>query len=304
MTTALSDAIFAKTLTRLDDPRSFDAIVVGAGAAGGLAAMLLTQFGLKVLLLDAGWQSRFTDAPLRQLISGTVSALSNTSLQSILPPRLLNIGRRALRVAGSLYQPVQSKCFAWALAPEAFVNDRDSPYVNEPGTQFNWFRAWQVGGRMTVPGHGRQYYRLSANHFLPSGVGGHGWPLSPGELDRWYDLVEDLLGLSGATEKSPWVPDSKITHKLYPSPAEAELIDCIAKRWKVLGPIVGRSAPPLPAVETAAVTGNLFFRQGAVVSEILVELSAACGRSEMVRSRDANRTSGSSADRIPLRIES
>ena len=34
--------------------RTYDAVVVGSGAAGGMAAHVLTTHGLKVLLLEAG----------------------------------------------------------------------------------------------------------------------------------------------------------------------------------------------------------------------------------------------------------
>ena len=55
-----------------------DVIVVGAGAAGGLAAMLLTESGLRVLLLDAGFPSRWWNVsgaePDRKNGSPTVGA--------------------------------------------------------------------------------------------------------------------------------------------------------------------------------------------------------------------------------------
>src|SRR5437016_7373747 len=38
----------------VDLSRTYDAIVVGTGAAGGMAAHVLTSQGMKVLLLDAG----------------------------------------------------------------------------------------------------------------------------------------------------------------------------------------------------------------------------------------------------------
>ena len=37
-----------------DLTRTYDAIVIGSGAAGGMAAFALTQQGLDVLLLEAG----------------------------------------------------------------------------------------------------------------------------------------------------------------------------------------------------------------------------------------------------------
>ena len=38
----------------LDLKKTYDAIVVGSGAAGGMAAHVLTSHGMKVLLLEAG----------------------------------------------------------------------------------------------------------------------------------------------------------------------------------------------------------------------------------------------------------
>src|SRR5450432_4728481 len=39
---------------QFDPKTTYDAIVVGSGAAGGMAAYVLTTHGLKVLLLEAG----------------------------------------------------------------------------------------------------------------------------------------------------------------------------------------------------------------------------------------------------------
>src|ERR1044071_9029670 len=38
----------------VDLSRTYDAVIVGSGAAGGMAAHVLTAHGLKVLLLEAG----------------------------------------------------------------------------------------------------------------------------------------------------------------------------------------------------------------------------------------------------------
>src|SRR5580692_8969557 len=38
----------------IDLTRNYDAVVVGSGAAGGMAAHVLTSHGLKVLMLEAG----------------------------------------------------------------------------------------------------------------------------------------------------------------------------------------------------------------------------------------------------------
>src|SRR4051794_24511536 len=76
----LIGAILAATPERVSDPKGFDAIVVGAGAAGGLASLLLTEAGMSVLLLDAGWQAylgRRTTSTRN--CAGTMSSRSLTS---------------------------------------------------------------------------------------------------------------------------------------------------------------------------------------------------------------------------------
>ena len=271
MTPALRAAIEATTIARLDAARGFDAVVIGAGAAGGMAAMLLTQAGLRVLTLDAGWRTSFWRAPVGRTINGLVGTVADPRLQMVLPPRVLGIGRRALRLLGRVRQPVQCKCFAWEMATDAFVDDRESPYISEPDSRFLWFRSHQIGGRMIIPGHGRQYYRLSAADFAPNDELSPRWPLSPGELDRWYDQVEVQLRMSGGTDDCPWIPDGRMAQVIEPSASEAETADTIKRRWTGARQILGRSALPLASVDAAAATGRLSLRQGAVVSEVLVD---------------------------------
>src|SRR5215213_7117566 len=46
--------IQARTQPEVDLRRSYDAIVIGSGAAGGMAAHVLTSQGMHVLMLEAG----------------------------------------------------------------------------------------------------------------------------------------------------------------------------------------------------------------------------------------------------------
>ncbi|MGA8706147.1 MAG: GMC family oxidoreductase [Steroidobacteraceae bacterium] len=267
----LAAAIAATTNERIHDPRGFDAIVVGAGAAGGLAAQQLTQAGLSVLLLDAGWRGNFFHSPLRRTISSVVRTIADPRLHNALPPRIIDLGRRALRVAGRIHQPVQARCFAWEMAPHCFVDDRENPYVTEPGTRFNWFRAHQIGGRMIIPGHGQQYYRFGRSDFLPDDGLSPGWGFGPGELDPWYELVEGKLGLAGGNEHSSWVPDSALARVREPSPAELQTIRLVRERWPDAQPILGRAAQPLASIFAAAKSGRLFCRTGAIASNVDVD---------------------------------
>src|SRR5688572_16984889 len=135
----LAGALKAGELEASD--RNFDAIVVGAGAAGGLAASLLCEAGLDVLLLDAGYRAPAWRQPVRRLTHTLVRSVADPRLLGFVPPRAINAGRKALRMAGRIRQPVQTQCFAWERSPDTFVDDRDFPYVTSTERPFTWIRA-------------------------------------------------------------------------------------------------------------------------------------------------------------------
>ena len=75
-------------------------------------------------------------------------------------------------------------------------------YVTAPNRPFVWVRARILGGRVAVPGHGRQYYRLGPEIFSPCDGLSAAWPLRPGELDPWYAFVERRLDFRYARQTS------------------------------------------------------------------------------------------------------
>lgn len=230
--------------------RAYDAIVVGSGAAGGLAALLLGEANLDVLVLDAGWQAPVLRAPYKRSVNAIVPLLAE--LRALpLPYALTNLGQKGLKLAGRVRQPVQSKSFAWPMSPASFVDDRDFPYAVASGSRFDWFRAHQIGGRMTIPGHGRQYHRLDADAFDAH------WPVTASELGPWYSVVEKRLGVAADGNTS--------------TPAETETLNLVNRLWPQACASLGRSAPPLNSVALAANTGRVHCRQGAVVRQVDVD---------------------------------
>jgi choline dehydrogenase-like flavoprotein len=255
---ALAAALRATTLEVARAAGRYDAVVIGAGAAGGLAALLFTEAGLRVLVLDAG----VVRSPIRLLSRRVARGLTRRFL-----------GATALAAIDRRRHAIQTQCYAWPSAPEAFVDDVDCPYFTPPDHPFVWLRARQLGGRWFIPDHGRQYYRLGPNDLAPTDGQSPPWPLQVGELDPWYASVERRLGLAGRRDNLPWLPDSELSIVLEPTPAEAALQRLISARWPGARPLLGRFAAPFNALEAAAQTGQLSIRSGAIAREIEVERS-------------------------------
>ena len=277
MQSTLGDATCENRFARLNRANACDAVVIGAGAAGGIAAERLTHAGLNVLLLDAGFRRSFLRAPLRRLTAELVSRIANPDFLPFLPAKVLGSGRAALRKLGRFRQPIQTTCYAWDRRPDAFVDDRECPYTTPDSHPFLWIRARGLQGRVGIPGHGRQYLRFAHDDFRPSDGESLPWPFTTKEIDPWYVDVEKRLGMFGTREGLSWFPDSEIAHTLTPTEAEAALMTQLKARWPGAHPLLGRYAPPADTLQGAARTGRLTLRQGAIVRAIEVERGLATG---------------------------
>jgi choline dehydrogenase-like flavoprotein len=172
--------------------RDFDAIVVGSGITGGLAAKELCERGLRTLILEAG---REID-PQRDYTEHV-------------PPwdmRFRGLGDRRVVEARQQFQR-QSVSFD-ELSHVFWTDDVDNPYSTPADKPFNWLRARQVGGKSII--WGRQVYRWSDLDFeanLRDGIG-IDWPIRYADIAPWYDHVERFIGVSGEALALPHLPDS------------------------------------------------------------------------------------------------
>ncbi len=168
---------------------TYDAVVVGSGATGGWAAKLLSEAGMTVAVVEAGQPVTPSDFT-----------------EHIHPYELKYRGYSPFIARHRAIQSLKYACresnYHW------FVNDIENPYTASPDKPFQWTRCRILGGRTMT--WGRQSYRFSDLDFKAASRDGHGedWPISYDDLMPYYEKVERYIGISGAAENLPQLPDS------------------------------------------------------------------------------------------------
>ena len=226
-------------LPEVDLTTTYDAIVVGSGAAGGMAAHVLTSKGLKVLMLEAGKKLNVEaelrsmqwpyDHPRRGDAPPGFHSLSHNEYTIRKPPY-------AQKTA---YKHVYSYVGGWGgsdYVKNILVDEKDHPYS---GTPYAWVRARALGGKTNI--WGRLALRLSDYDFKAKSRDGYGedWPISYADIEPYYDRVDRYLGISGHKEGLPHLPDSLFQRPNKLTAAEIKLRNALKP--------MGRTATPYRA---------------------------------------------------------
>ena len=297
----------------VDLTRTYDAIVVGSGAAGGMACHVLTDLGMKVLLLEAGKRNSLPeinaelrsmqwpyDRPRRGDFPPGYHALSFNEYQIRKPPY----------ARGSAFRHVTSYVGGWGgsdYVKDILVDEKEHPYT---GTKYAWVRARLLGGKTNI--WGRLALRLSDYDFKGKTHDGYGedWPISYADIAPYYDKVDTYLGISGHKENLPQLPDSLFQRPVKLNLAEVQLREKLKGMGRVLTPYragvttdgvknkyrnhcLGRGAcnrraggcdihaafdSPTGLIYPAMDTGNLTIRPNSTCHEVLVDKTTGKAR--------------------------
>ena len=197
-------------LTDRKSTREYDVIVVGSGAGGGMMAMLLSLYGVKVLMLEAG----------RNYDPATETPMFNTP------------DTAPLRGGGNVDKPFgyfdATVDGGWEVPGE--------PYSSKEGTaqEFRWWRSRMLGGRTNH--WGRISLRFGPYDFKGKSRDGLGydWPISYEDLAPYYDKTEMMIGVHGSNEGLENTPNSSPgVLQTPPKPRAAEML--ARKHCKTLG---------------------------------------------------------------------
>ena len=250
----------------------YDAIIVGSGAGGGMAAYVLSHAGLKVLLLEAG---PFFD-PAKH------SAQLKFSYES---------PRRGASTKTRNFGDFDAAFGGWELDGE--------PYTTKDDTEFKWFRSRMLGGRTNH--WGRISLRFGPKDFQPNDGISERWPITYDEVKPYYDKVDRMIGIYGTKEglendpdgifltpPKPRLPElfimkgaakagvkvipgrgSVLTEKLQGNDDRGACFFCgqCNRSCKVYGDFSASSCLVIPALKT----GNLELVSNAMVREVLTD---------------------------------
>jgi choline dehydrogenase-like flavoprotein len=170
------------TVTARPSRDEFDVIVVGSGAAGGMAAYKLSMSGAKVLMLESG---------------RTYDPAAETPMFNHPEEAPLYAEATPDKPQGYFDATING---GWAVPGE--------PYTIAEGGRFKWWRARMLGGRTNH--WGRLSLRFGPYDFQSYTRDGLGvdWPIGYDDLAPWYDAVESLIGVFGDAEGIENSPDS------------------------------------------------------------------------------------------------
>jgi choline dehydrogenase-like flavoprotein len=158
--------------------KSYDVVIVGSGAGGGMAAYVLANAGVKVLMLEAG---PFFDP-------------KKHSSQLKFPYESPRRGAATKERAGGDFDAAYG---GWEIDGE--------PYTRKQETEFDWFRSRMLGGRTNH--WGRISLRFGPKDFQPDDGVSERWPITYEDVKPYYDKVDRLIGIYGTAEGLENEPD-------------------------------------------------------------------------------------------------
>jgi choline dehydrogenase-like flavoprotein len=157
-----------------NSPEVQEVIIIGSGAAGGMAAWNLTRQGVNVTMLDAGRKFKRSEFW--------------THVKPWEWQQRLDAGQKP---------------------PEIVLDPAEQPYITPLGQEFQLTRVWGRGGKTNI--WGRVSLRYSDLDFQGPARDGWEipWPIRYSDIAPYYDKVDQLIGVCGGDDDQDSLPGSR-----------------------------------------------------------------------------------------------
>jgi choline dehydrogenase-like flavoprotein len=182
-----------------------NAVVVGAGAGGGVVAKELSEAGLSVVVIERGGWVSFETYGQDELINQRTTALGNAYGPDERNPRVAEDGGRWITVS-----------------PNDYRYGNNAACVGS-GTVSYGALAWRYMERD---------FRMRTTYGAPEGSTLEDWPISYGDLEPYYEKAEWEIGVSGDMSTNPFTPPRRRPYPMPPFPLNREglILDAAANR--------------------------------------------------------------------------
>ncbi|MFT7436324.1 MAG: choline dehydrogenase-like flavoprotein [Psychromonas sp.] len=270
--------------------QTYDAIVVGSGMSGGIAAKELTAKGLKVLMIERG--------PKRDHIMDYTHATKDPWQMPHHGGITEEIKERFPRMTTEGSYPINET------NDQFWMPFNETPYNREK--PFDWYRGKGIGGKSLL--WGRVALRWGPQDFEANAKEGIAvdWPIRYEDLVSWYSYIEKFVGVSGEKLGLDHFPDSdfqppfelncvekhfqnkmkeiygeerimtigRVAHLTEPTEEQRSLgrTNCLSRNMCAKGcPYGGYYSTNAGALPAAMKTGNLSVLTNGVVSEVIFD---------------------------------
>ncbi len=201
-----------------------NAVVVGAGAGGGVVAKELSEAGLSVVVIERGGWISFETYGQDELINQRTTVLGNAYGPDERHPRVAEDGGSWVTVA-----------------PNDYRYGNNAACVGS-GTVSYGALAWR---------YMEQDFRMRTTYGAPEGSTLEDWPISYGDLEPFYEKAEWEVGVSGDMSTNPFTPPRRRPYPMPPFPLnrEGRMLDAAAKR-------LGFHPFPIPMLRNSVAYGG------------------------------------------------
>ena len=230
---------------------TYDVLIIGSGASGGMTAYNLCSKGIKCLMLDAGPATDYE--------------------HDRVPRHVYDLPYRGFGQPGRFPHVTQADEFN----ANAWADEKQNPYTYDPADPYYWVRVRRMGGKTLL--WGRASWRLSDYEFKAKDHDGFGenWPISYADLAPYYDKVEPIFHVSGRKEGLAQLPDGVFIEDNSPDSISLSRFIAAAKTRgipttkprRATGALASSVNLLLPA---ALATGNLTIVPNAIVRRLTV----------------------------------